>query len=78
MDEYGLRRQIYHAEDGGLVAVERRNDHSGVSMFATESPAAKGRAAKGVRGGLQKLKAIRRYNGKDNSPKYRNNGFVTR
>jgi len=40
-------------------------------MCATESPAAKGRAAKGVRGELQKLKVIRRYNGKDNSTKYR-------
>jgi hypothetical protein len=40
-------------------------------MCATESPAAKGRAAKGVHGELQKLKVIRRYNGKDNSTKYR-------
>jgi hypothetical protein len=39
-------------EDRGLVVVERRNDHSCVSMCAAESLAAKGRAVKGVRGEL--------------------------
>jgi hypothetical protein len=47
-------------------------------MCATESPNAKGRAANGVRGELQKFKVIRRYNGKDNSTKYRDNSPIAR